>query len=718
MNTPINAASGFCRQMRSLQAQRSRVALVLALLAGCCGSAWAADRSLDNIEYQALPGEGVLLTLTLSEAAPDPIVFTVDKPARLALDLPDTRVALANRYSQINLGNTRAVAAAEAKDRSRVVVELTDLVPYSVRVDDNKIYVQIGGSSDAIAADDAPADEAAAETSESPRSVTRASATDSITKVDFRRGEKGEAQVVVGLSNPGSPVDIRQEGGMIVAEFRGTDLPNELQKRLDVLDFATPAKYIDVTRSGGSARITITPVSGADFEQSAYQAGNVFTIELQPLTQKELAEREGQKPRYTGPRIGLNFQKQDVRTILQILADALGFNVVMDDSIKGDLALRLDNVPADQALDIILHSKELGKTQEGNVMLIEPLAKINKRKEEQLKAAKSQDALAPLTSELIQINYAKASEIAGLLKSKDTGLISDRGRISVDDRTNTLLVQETRDRLADIRKLVAQLDIPVRQVQIESRIVVANADYSRELGTRFGVSNQTIRGGTSYGISNSAATAHAVAVGGPAIGGLNFSLPAAAPAGSFGLSILTGDYHLDWELSALQSEGRGEIISTPRVITANGKEATIESGREIPYQEASSSGATSVSFKKAVLSLKVTPQITPDDHILMDINVTNDDVGENVQSGFGALIPSIDTNKITTSVLVDNGETVVLGGVFKETNSDTLDKVPVFGDLPLVGGLFRHKSNIADKEELLIFVNPKILKEGLQVNAK
>jgi type IV pilus assembly protein PilQ len=685
--------------------------LGIALLLGACSQAMAADRSLDNIEYQALPGQGVLLTLTLSEAAPDPVVFTVDQPARLALDLPDTRVALANRYNQINLGSTRAVAAAEAKDRSRVVVELTELVPYSVRVDGNRIYVQIGAGADAVAGG------TAGEGTEGTRTTVQPRTADSITKVDFRRGEKGQAQVVVGLSNPGSPVDIRQEGGLIIAEFRGTQLPSELRKRLDVLDFATPAKFIDVTSSGNTARIAITPVSGADFEQSAYQAGNVFTIELQPLSAEELAQKREQEPRYTGPRIGLNFQKQDVRTILQILADALGFNVVMDDSIKGDLAMRLDNVPADQALDIILRTKELGKIQEGNVMLIEPLAKINKRREEALKAAKSQETLAPLTSEIVQINFAKANEIATLLKSKDTGLLSDRGRVSVDPRTNTLLIQETRDRLADIRKLIAQLDIAVRQVLIESRIVIANKDFSRDLGARFGVSHQTIRGDTAVGVSGTLGGASAVRAGGPGAGTLNVSLPVAG-GGSLGVSILAGDYLLDAELSALQTENRGEVISTPRVITANGKEATIEQGVEIPYLEASSSGATSVSFKKAVLSLKATPQITPDGHILMDLDITNDTRGEDVGSGFGGSIPSIDTRQISTQVLVNNGETVVLGGVFTEENVESTTKVPVLADIPLIGALFRQKLKTADKSELLIFVTPKILKEGLRVDAR
>lgn len=710
-----------------LSAGRRLILPVLFLLGSWCASVQAANRSLDDIEYQALPGDGVLLTLTLSEPAPDPVVFTVDKPARLALDLPETSIALANRYSQINLGSTRAVAAAEAQDRSRVVVELSELVPYSVRVAGNKIYVQIGGSTDVAVPSDTQADDSGGsiletpspETSSAPDSVVRPQTPDSITKVDFRRGEKGEAQVVVELSNPGMPVDIRQEGGAIVADFPGTDLPGELHKRLDVLDFATPAKFIDVTRKGDTARITITPVSGADFEQSAYQAGNVFTIELQPLTAEEVSERQARAPRYTGPRIGLNFQRQDVRTILQILADALGMNVVMDDSIKGDLALRLDNVPADQALDIILRSKELGMTEEGNVLLIEPLAKIRKREEEESKAATARIELAPLTSEMVQINFAKASEIAALLRAKDTGLMTERGRISVDTRTNTLLIQETRERMADIRKLIAELDIAVRQVLIESRIVVANKDYSRSLGSRFGVSHQSIRGDTAAGISGNIGGATAVRTGGPGAGSgtFNASLPVAG-GGSFGISILSGDYLLDMELSALQAEGKGEVISTPRVITANGQEAIIEQGTEIPYLEASSSGAATVSFKKAVLSLKATPQITPDDHVLMDLDITNDTRGADVPSGFGGFIPSIDTRQVGTQVLVDNGETVVLGGVFTEEKSDAVSKVPVLGDVPLVGALFRTKTKEDNKSELLIFITPKILKEGLRVDAR
>lgn len=693
--------------------------LALALLA--FGNAAWAERSLDNIEYQALPGDGVLLTLTLSEPAPDPIVFTVDNPARLAMDLPDTRVGLANRYSQINLGNTRAVAAAEAKDRSRVVVELTELSPYSVRVDGNQIYVQIGGTGSAPVMARASDEEGPAADDEQPVRASVAGP-DTITKVDFRRGEKGQGQVVIGLSNPAAAVDVREEGGQVIAEFANTELPPALRKRLDVLDFATPVKFVDVTGTGSSTRVVITPVTDADFEQSAYQTGNVFTVELQPMTEAEVAARKSREPRYTGPRISLNFQKQDVRTILQILADALGFNVVMDDSIKGDLALRLENVPADQALDIILRSKELGSIQEGNVILIEPLAKINKRKEEEFKAASSQEKLAPLSSEMVQINYAKATEIAALIKSKDTGLLTDRGRVSVDSRTNTLLIQETRERLADIRELIAKLDIPIKQVLIESRIVIANTSFSKSLGARFGVSDQTISNSYNIGTSGTLGVARGVRTGGPTAGavdgGLNVSLPAPG-GGSFGISILHSDTLVDLEISALQAESKGEVISTPRVVTANGKEATIEQGVEIPYLEASSSGATSVSFKKAVLSLKATPQITPDDHILMDLDVTNDTRGEDVQSGFaGGFIPSIDTRQVSTQVLVDNGETVVLGGVFTEENTDSVTKVPVLGDLPLIGYFFRTKTKGDDKSELLIFVTPKILKEGLQVDAR
>jgi type IV pilus assembly protein PilQ len=691
------------------------------MLASLSGGVLAAARSLQSIDYQTMADERVLVTLTLSDSAPQPVVFTVDKPARVALDLPDTRLDLANRYSKIDVGNTRAVAAAEARGRSRVVIELVQLAPYNVSVDGNKIYVQLGNATDTALA---PAPSAGGSTSSGKRSASaRSRASSDISNVDFRRGEKGAAQVVVTLGNPGTPVNVSEKGGKVIAEFPGTTVPDSLLKRLDVMDFATPAKYVDVTRVGTKAIITVTPASGADFEQVAYQTGSQFTLELQPLTAEKLAELKT-KPKYTGERISLNFQNVDVRALLQIIADVAGVNMVVSDSVQGSVAMRLQNVPWDQALDIILTTKNLGKQQEGNVVLVAPAAEIAAREKAALEAEAAKVVLEPLRSEVIQINFAKASEIATLLKSttgeKGNSALSDRGSVTVDDRTNTLIVVETRAKLEEVRKLVALLDIPVKQVLIETRIVIANSDYSKDLGARFGYSAIGSSGST-VGTTSGNLNGTTQILNGEELelaDRLNFALPAAPSAGSparLALAILSTDYLIEMELSALQREGRGEIVSTPRVVTANGKEATIEQGVEIPYQQASASGATTVTFKKAVLSLGVTPQITPDNHVTMNLNISKDSVGSVVSDTLGGSIPSIDTRKVSSQVLVDNGETVVLGGIYEETNTKTKTKVPLLGDVPLLGVLFRNNSFTDNKKELLVFVTPKILKEGLNI---
>ena len=520
---------------------------------------------------------------------------------------------------------------------------------------------------------------------------------------------------------------MREEGGKIIATIKNATAPDNLIRRLDVLDFATPVKFIDTQRKGLNTEIVITPSAAGDFEHVAYQAGDRFTLELQPISEAELAEARRRKPQYTGERISLSFQSVDIRSLLQIIADVAGTNMVVSDSVNGEIAMRLQNVPWDQALDIILQSKGLGMRQEGNVMLVAPIEELAAREKAELEASAQQAELAPLRSELIQVNYAKASELATLLKSGDNSLLSERGRVTVDQRTNTLLVQETRDRLAEIRSLVARLDIPVRQVLIESRIVIANNDFTRELGSRFGVTGVARNGNDGIVTTSGSATAtdqttqSFINNGFPVeTGGLqdrfNVSLPVAGPAGRIAFAVLGSDYLLDLELSVLQAEGRGEVISSPRVITANAKEASIEQGVEIPYQEASASGATAITFKKAVLSLVVTPQITPDNRVIMDLAVKNDSVGQQVANQLGGTVPSIDTREINTQVLVDNGETVVLGGIYQQDNRSSMTKVPFLGDIPLIGALFRTTSKVANKRELLIFVTPKIMQEGLRVN--
>lgn len=707
------------RSLRSAVAVTA--AVICSLLALSPTASAQATRALQSVDFVSLDSERLLLTLTLSETAPEPVVFTIDKPARLSLDLADTRLALAERFRKINIGKVRAVAAAEAKGRTRVVVELSETTAYTVRVDGSKIFVELNAGS---------AGKAAPVTRPSQSSGSGAIAQSGIAAVDFRRGEKGEGRIVVSLGDPATAVDVKEESGKVVARFKNARAIDSLIRRLDVLDFATPVKFIDVAREGINTVMTITPVTGSDFEQVAFQSGNTFTIEMQPLSQDKLDEKRRNEPLYTGERISLSFQSVDIRSLLQIIADVAGTNMVVSDSVNGELAMRLQNVPWDQALDIILRTKGLGMRQQGNVMLVAPLGELAAREKEEAEAEKSKVTLAPLRSEIIQVNYAKAADVEALLKSGENSILSERGRVTRDERTNNLLVLETREKLAEIRALITRLDIPVRQVLIESRIVIANDDYSHEIGARFGATGVGQSGGNGL-ISTSGGSSAAnvpvnnfigngrqfpVGISNNPTDRFNFNLPASANAGRVAFALLGSDFLLDLELSALQTEGRGEVVSTPRVITANAKQATIEQGREIPYQQAASSGATTVTFKKAVLSLKVTPQITPDEKVIMDLEVNNDSQGADVNTGNGGTAPAIDTRKVNTQVLVDNGQTVVLGGIYDQNKIDSVSKVPLLGDIPFIGRAFRFDSTRTSKRELLIFVTPRIVSEDLRVN--
>ncbi|WP_237715027.1 type IV pilus secretin PilQ family protein [Hydrocarboniphaga effusa] len=701
---------------------------VLALLPGMSNAQMS--RALQSADAAALEGGRVLVTLTLSSAAPEPIVFPNESPARVSIDLPQTRLAMAERYRKVNLAKVQALSAAENKDRTRLVIELTQMVGYKVRVDGNRIFVTI----DALPSANAPLSSGVPPQNYSTLSgpvaaISAVPAVASITHVDFRRGEKGEGRIIVSLDNPQAVANVSDEGGRVVARFRNVNLADAQVRRLDVLDFATPVKFVDVLKTGSDAQVVIVPVTGGDFEQKTTQLGNQTIIELQPLSQTQRDERKKTDPQYTGEKVSLSFQSIDIRSLLQIIADVAGTNMVVSDSVTGEIAMRLQNVPWDQALDIILRTKGLGMRQQGNVMIVAPLAELAERDKIEAEAEKQKVELAPLRSELIQVNYAKVADVAALLKSGENSILSERGRVSIDDRTNTLLVLETREKINEIRTLIARLDIPVRQVLIESRIVIANNDYSKELGARFGVS--AVRRNGRNGIISTSGSAEAndtsvndyLSNGGfPVSPGalndrFNVNLPAASDsAGKIALALLGKNYLVDLELSALQAEGRGEIISTPRVITSNAKQASIEQGVEIPYQEAASSGATSVSFKKAVLSLNVTPQITPDDRIIMDLAVNNDSVGQTYTTGSGGQVPSIDTRKVTTQVLVENGQTVVLGGIYQQENRNSVSKIPLLGDIPILGAAFRNRTTVNNRDELLVFVTPRILREGLQIN--
>lgn len=695
-----------------IRALRMCLAGVLAF----AGAAHADAPALQSIAASPLGGDRVLVRLHLSAPAPKPQVFTITQPARLSIDLPATSLALAARYGKFDVGAVRGYAAVEAQGRTRVVLELKQMVPYALKVDGNDVLVTLSGSvaaaSAAVAASTAPSY--------------------SVDGVQFRRGEEGQGRVVVDLSDPHVPVDVEEQGGKIVARFSHTSVSDDLLKRLDVLDFATPVKFVETRRIGTDTEIVVTPVSNGNFQQTSYQTGNRFTLELQPLTQQQVEQRQREHPQFTGQKISLNFQSVDVRALLQIIADVAGVNMVVSDSVKGQIAIRLDDVPWDQALDIILRTKGLGQRRQGNVIFVAPIEELAQREKVELEADQQKTELAPLHSEIIQVNYAKAADIAALLKSGDNSILSKRGRVTVDERTNTLLVLETLDKLAEIHALVQRLDVPVRQVLIESRIVIANNNFDRQIGTQFGITAVSGLGSnglvTTSGSNTSTNTTvqsflnngrtFPVSIDPTPSNRYNVNLPVTgAGAGTLGLALLGSKYLVDLELSALQAEGKGEVISTPRVITANAKQASIEQGVEIPYQQSTSSGATSVSFKKAVLSLNVTPQITPDGRVIMDLQVNKDSVGATVPTGNGGSVPSIDTRKVTTQVLVDDGQTVVLGGIYEDTKMDTVNKVPLLGDIPFLGALFRFTEHQDNRTELLIFITPKILNQALKVDA-
>ncbi len=707
------------------------LSLCFALAAGLLPSIAPAQDTLrlEAIDVQPLPGQQVELRLRLSGAAPEPMTFTIDDPARISLDLPNTSLALDSRRQDANVGPLTTVLAAEANGRTRVVMNLSSMVPYQTRVEGNSVIVLIGqGPGDGAAtAFTAPQSQGGAA---APRAA--APGDRSIRNIDFRRGPDGAGQIVVDLNDPRTTVDVRQEGGRIVVDFQDTTLPQELLRRLDVTDFATPVFTVDALRSNRDARLVVT--AAAEYDQVAYQTDNQFTLELKPPVE-QAAVTPGvydEDREYTGERLTLNFQDLETRAVLQLIADFSGLNIVVSDTVQGSVTLRLQNVPWDQALDIVMTTKGLDMRRNGNVIIVAPAEEIAAREQAELEALQALQVLEPLRSEFIQVNYAKAAELASLISGEGNSLLSERGTVAIDERTNTLLVNDTAGSLANVRRLVTTLDIPVRQVLIESRVVIVNDDYSRELGVRFGATAANDNNGNGLIGMTGSDTGTDSMLGVPTIGSpggsilpvpvpplgsrYNVNLPVASPAGSIALAILGNDYLVDLELSALQAEGDGRVISTPRIVATNQREARILQGTEIPYQESSSSGATTVSFKEAVLSLSVVPQITPDDRIIMDLTITKDSVGEVVSSGqAGGFIPSIDTRELVTQVVVADGETVVLGGVYETELRSATTSVPGLGNIPGIGYLFRSRTQTNNNAELLIFVTPKILRDGARL---
>ena len=705
------------------------------LLAGGWQGVVAQERQpvLQAVDISPLAGNRLQIRFRLSERpkAP-PSTFTINEPARIVLDFLDTRNGLSARQQVINVGVADRISVLEGADRTRASLNLARLVPYRVDVQGDAVVLTLDNAGAPAARMPAPtpaaAVRAAAATSrrdDGPVVVPRR-----VSDVNFRRGPAGQGVVTLKLSTPGIPVDVRQEGNRIIADFQGAVLPRGHERRLDVTDFATPVMAIEALNVGNNARLSIQP--NPPFEYLAYQADDLYVVEVRPpeKSQEEL-EREARldpsKKVYTGDLLSLNFQDIEVRAILQILADFTGLNIVVSDSVKGNLTLRLQNVPWDQALDIIMRTKGLASRQSGNVIFIAPTEEIAARERLDLESRKTVEELIPLRTEIIQVNYAKASELAGLLKTKGEqgqSVLSPRGDVAVDDRTNSLIVKDVPDKLVEVRELVAALDVPTRQVMIDSRVVIASDDFSRDLGVRFGVTGVRETGegvnavsgnlgGTDQiigsAVDNLIETGQPFPVAVPPLPQrLGVNLPVAGPSLAF--AILGANYLVDLELSAQQVEGRAEVVSNPRVVTADLKKATILQGRQIPYSTVSDSG-TNVEFKDAFLKLEVTPQITPDDRIRMDLKVSKDEQGATVATASGPQV-SIDKREIETQVMVNNGETVVLGGVFEQTKRDDATKVPLLGDIPLLGYLFRTTSRSSNKRELLIFVTPQILRNS------
>lgn len=701
MNITTQSVSRNMRMKSSL----SRIGVVLLL---AMSSPMVLAANLQALDVASLPGDRVELRLTFDEPVSAPRGYTIEQPARIALDLPGVTNKLGAKNRELGVGNARSVTIVEAKDRTRLIVNLTNLAPYSTRVEGNNLYVLVGAGT--VANTPAVAPVAVA-----PVSGGHAvSAGKSVSNIDFQRGEQGEGNVVITLSDATVTPNIQEQGGKIRLDFAKTQLPDSLRVRLDVKDFATPVQFVSATHVSGSASIIVEPVGLYDY--LAYQTENKLTLSVKPLSQDDADRRKAERFAYTGEKLSLNFQDIDVRSVLQLIADFTDLNLVASDTVAGNITLRLQNVPWDQALDLVLKTKGLDKRKVGNVLLVAPADEIAARERQELESQKQIAELAPLRRELIQVNYAKASDIATLFQSvaniEEGG--SERGSVTVDDRTNSIIAYQTQERLDELRRIVAQLDIPVRQVMIEARIVEANVDYEKALGVRWG-GTKVFGGGKWVGYGNDDNGDEGGNSGDEASGNFPFvDLGVTGRTSGIGIGFVTDNTILDLELSAMEKTGNGEVVSQPKVVTADKETAKILKGTEVPYQESSSSGATTVSFKEAALALEVTPQITPDNRIIIEVKV-NKDEPDYTNAVLG--VPPIKKNEVNAKVLVSDGETIVIGGVYSNTQSKAVDKVPFLGDLPYLGRVFRRDVVTDQKSELLIFLTPRILNtQAIAVN--
>lgn len=718
----------------------------LALVSACAvitQGAMAAQVSLNQVIPLTTKSGDTELRLVFNGVPPTPQAYQIEQPARLVLDFPNTANALSNSQIAIGSATTKDVSVIDNQERTRLVINLVSSGNYSTRVEGNSLILKISRPATPAAS----ATPAAVVTTQEKvvATVAPVAAKSDIRNINFQRGSAGDGQVVVDLANPAIPVDVQQQGSKIMVRFLGTKVPQELRRRLDVNDFATPVSTIDSYNEGNNGVMLIQPQG--PFEYLAYQTDNKLTIsvKLPPKPQVQAKKEEV----YNGQKLSLNFQDIDVRSVLQLIADFTNLNLVASDSVNGKITIRLQNVPWDQALDIILKTKGLDKRRTGNVIMVAPTAEIAAREKLEAQANMQTDQLSPLQTEYIQLSYAKVKDIQNLITSGTNNgpsgsgyggnqplgvdsnvgsLLSSRGTVSVDPRTNTLIIQDTAKKIDEIRNMIAKLDVPVKQVMIEARIVRATNDFSRELGVKWGVlsqgvtnNNSLLVGGTDTTLWNlrepkldSSTGVYTYTIDRPDnlsvdLGVSKMSNPASLALGLISLS----DVMLDLELSALQADGQGEVIATPKVLTGDKQKARVAAGTQIPYQNATSSGATAVQFANAELSLEVTPNITADGRIGMELQINSDAPGSVLPGGV-----AINTNRVATNVLVNDGETVVLGGIFQNQTGNTVTKVPLLGDLPLVGSLFRNTYKEDKKQELLIFVTPRLVNDTNARQAK
>ncbi|PYG04249.1 type IV pilus assembly protein PilQ [Thioalkalivibrio sp. ALE21] len=692
---------------RGLNMGSSMRALAGSAMAGLLfmASQGVSAQELEDIRAASIGGDRVQVNLQFSDTPPADIrAFAIDSPPRIAFDLPDAGSVMSDRRKEFNVGPLLEATAVESGDRTRVVLGLTQPSEYQTRVDGNNFIVTLGrGVTEADAQDEAVAERVG---EPEPR-TTRSARPVELTDIDFRRGDQGEGRVEVGLSRSGGAIDVREQAGRIEIEFDRAAIDESMERRLNVVDFATPVQTIDTVADGDRVRMEVA--TEGEYEVVSYQSDRQYVLEVAPMTEAERQAREEEEREFTGERLSLNFQDIEVRSVLQLLADFTDLNIVVSDDVDGNITLRLNNVPWDQALDIIMQSRGLDKRMEGNVLFVGPAEQIAARERQRMEAERDRQELEPLRTEFVQINFAQAGQIAELIRGEEDRFLSERGSMTVDSRTNTLLVQDTQRRIEDIRELVRNLDVQVQQVLVETRIVIAEDSFNRDLGARFGVTGTRTRGDTSAAGTGSLTGADQARGGSPddaaLANRLGSSLPAdAANAGEFGFSILRRGLLLDLELSALQAEGRGEIISSPRVVTTNGQPAVIEQGQDIPIIVQDEAGNPNTELVEAYLSTEVTPQITPNGNVIMDIRVTKDEPGDVVFDDV-----TINRRAVETQVFVGDGETVVLGGVYEIDSSEQVREVPFLADIPFLGNFFRNRSSSEQKAELLIFVTPRVL---------